>query len=426
MAHVARLISGCRQSFQTVLQRNAGVVGTVPVRHLNLQEYQSKKLMQQYDVNVQKFMVADDAQQAVQQGKDLDVREIVLKAQILAGGRGKGTFSSGLKGGVHLTKNPNDLGPLVEQMLGAKLTTKQTPKDGVLVKKVMVAEALDIERETYLAILMDRGMMGPVLIGSPAGGVDIEEVADKTPELIFKEPIDIFVGITDEQAVTMAKNLDFKGDLIRVAADQIKNLYKLFLGVDATQVEVNPFGETDDGRVVCFDAKINFDDNAEFRQKEVFAMDDMTEADPKEVLAAEHNLNYISMDGNIGCLVNGAGLAMATMDIIKLHGGEPANFLDCGGGVGESQVFEAFKLISSDENVKAILVNVFGGIVDCSIIANGITSACRGMDLKVPLVVRLAGFNVEKATNILNDSGLPIKIASDLEDAAKKAVSCLN
>ncbi|XP_071479118.1 succinate--CoA ligase [GDP-forming] subunit beta, mitochondrial-like [Diadema antillarum] len=426
MANVTRAFVRCRNSLKTLLQANVAVASVAPVRHLNLQEYQSKKLMQQYDVTVQKFRVADEAQQAVQQGKELDVHEIVLKAQILAGGRGKGTFSSGLKGGVHLTKNPDDLGPLVEQMIGSKLVTKQTTKDGVLVKKVMVAEALDIERETYLAILMDRGMMGPVIIGSPAGGVDIEDVAEKTPELIFKEPVDINIGVTDEQALRMAENLEFKGDLITVAADQIKNLYKLFLGVDATQVEVNPFGETPDGRVVCFDAKINFDDNAEFRQKEVFAMDDQTEADPKEVQAALHNLNYISMDGNIGCLVNGAGLAMATMDIIKLHGGEPANFLDVGGGVGEKQVFEAFKLISSDDKVKAILVNVFGGIVDCSTIANGITAACRGMDLQVPLVVRLAGFNVDKARNILKESGLPITTAEDLEDAAIKAVACLN
>lgn len=381
--------------------------------------------MSDYDVYVQKFKVAENGKDAVKFAKDLNVHEIVMKALILAGGRGKGTFSSGLKGGVHLTKNPDDLGPLVDQMVGYKLVTKQTPKDGVQVTKVMVAEALDIERETYLAIVMDRDFMGPVVVGSPQGGMDIEEVAEKTPELIYKEPVDIFKGMTDEQAMRLAGNLLFKGDLQREAANQILNLYKLFCGVDATQVEINPFGETPDGRVVCFDAKINFDDNAAFRQKRIFEMEDTSESDPREIEAARHNLNYIGMDGNIGCLVNGAGLAMATMDIIKLHGGEPANFLDVGGGVQEHQVFEAFKLLSSDETVKAILVNVFGGIVDCAIIANGITSACREMGLKLPLVVRLAGYNVEAASKILEESGLPIQTAQDMDTAAQKAVASL-
>ncbi|PIK40894.1 putative succinyl-CoA ligase [Apostichopus japonicus] len=388
----------------------AQALSAIPARWLNLQEHHSKELMAKYGVTVQRFKVADTPHDAVQVGKDLKAKELVLKAQILAGGRGKGTFSSGLKGGVHLTKNPDDLGPLVEQMIGHKLKTKQTPGDGVLVQKVMVAQALDISRETYLAILMDREKMGPVIVGSPEGGVDIEEVAEKTPELIFTEAIDITAGIQDEQAMRMADNLKFTGPLQRVAADQIKNLYQLFLAVDATQVEVNPFGETPDGEVVCFDAKINFDDNAKYRQEEVFALDDKTEGDEREKMAEIHNLNYIGMDGNIGCLVNGAGLAMATMDIIKLHGGEPANFLDVGGGVQEKQVLEAFKLISSDTKVKAILVNVFGGIVDCSTIANGITSACRQMELKVPLVVRLAGLNMEKASKILKESAFPSKL----------------
>uniref|UniRef100_A0A8C9SW63 succinate--CoA ligase (GDP-forming) n=1 Tax=Scleropages formosus TaxID=113540 RepID=A0A8C9SW63_SCLFO len=344
----------------------------------------------------------------------LDAKEIVLKAQILAGGRGKGVFNSGLKGGVHLTKDPAVVGELANKMLGFNLTTKQTPKEGVKVKTVMVAEALDIARETYFAILMDRSCNGPVMVGSPQGGVDIEEVAAKTPELIFKEVIDIFEGVRDEQALRMAVNLGFKGPLERQAADQIKKLYDLFLKVDATQVEVNPLGETPEGRVVCFDAKINFDDNAEFRQKDVFAMEDMTESDPTEMEAAKYDLKYIGLDGNIACFVNGAGLAMATCDIIDLHGGKPANFLDLGGGVKENQVYQAFKLLSADPKVEAILVNIFGGIVNCAIVAKGITKACRELELKVPLVVRLEGGypgmgHVSVGKHLKEDAGLEVK-----------------
>uniref|UniRef100_A0A8C5D8G8 Succinate--CoA ligase [GDP-forming] subunit beta, mitochondrial n=1 Tax=Gouania willdenowi TaxID=441366 RepID=A0A8C5D8G8_GOUWI len=398
---------------------------STPRRWLNLQEYQSKKLMQESGVAVQRFYVADSASEAQEAAKRLDAKEIVLKAQILAGGRGKGVFDSGLKGGVHLTKDPVVVGELAKQMLGFNLTTKQTPKDGVKVNTVMVAEALDISRETYFAILMDRAYNGPVMVGSPQGGMDIEEVAASTPELIFKETIDIIEGLQEEQALRMASNLGFKGSLQRQAADQIKRLYDLFLKVDATQVEINPLGETPEGQVVCFDAKINFDDNAEFRQKAVFAMDDMTESDPTEMEAAKWDLKYIGLDGNIACFVNGAGLAMATCDIIDLHGGKPANFLDLGGGVKERQVYEAFKLLSADPKVEAILVNIFGGIVNCAIIANGITKACRELELKVPLVVRLEGTNVHEAKRILSESGLPITSANDLDDAAQKAVAAI-
>ncbi|XP_064161139.1 succinyl-CoA ligase [GDP-forming] subunit beta, mitochondrial [Anguilla rostrata] len=386
------LLRGLRRaSTKFLLLEKSKLTRVNPIRWLNLQEYQSKKLMQDSGVAVQRFFVADTPADALEAAKRLNAKEIVLKAQILAGGRGKGVFDSGLKGGVHLTKDPAVVGDLASKMLGYNLTTKQTPKEGVKVKTVMVAEALDITRETYFAILMDRACNGPVMVGSPQGGMDIEEVAAKTPELIFKEVIDIFEGVQDDQAVRMAANLGFKGPLERQAADQIKRLYDLFLKVDATQVEVNPLGETPEGQVVCFDAKINFDDNAEFRQKDVFAMDDMTESDPTETEAAKYDLKYIGMDGNIACFVNGAGLAMATCDIIDLHGGKPANFLDLGGGVKESQVYQAFKLLTADPKVEAILVNIFGGIVNCAIIANGITKACRELELKVPLVVRLEG-----------------------------------
>uniref|UniRef100_A0A8C0YES2 Succinate--CoA ligase [GDP-forming] subunit beta, mitochondrial n=1 Tax=Cyprinus carpio carpio TaxID=630221 RepID=A0A8C0YES2_CYPCA len=395
-----------------------------PRRWLNLQEYQSKKLMQDSGVTVQRFFVADTASEALEAAKRLKAKEIVLKAQILAGGRGKGVFDSGLKGGVHLTKEPAAVGELAGKMLGFNLTTKQTPKEGVKVKTVMVAEALDISRETYFAILMDRSCNGPVMVGSPQGGVDIEEVAATTPELIFKEVIDIFEGVRDDQALRMAANLGFKGPLEKQVMESLK-IVNLSLKVDATQVEVNPLGETPEGQVVCFDAKINFDDNAEFRQKAVFAMDDTTESDPLETEAAKYDLKYIGLDGNIACFVNGAGLAMATCDIIDLHGGKPANFLDLGGGVKENQVYVAFKLLTADPKVEAILVNIFGGIVNCAIIANGITKACRELELKVPLVVRLEGTNVQEAKRILSESGLPITSASDLDDAAKKAVAAI-
>nr|KAF6311265.1 succinate-CoA ligase GDP-forming subunit beta [Myotis myotis] len=340
-----------------------------PRRWLNLQEYQSKKLMADNGVKVQRFFVVDTANEALEAAKKLNAKEIVLKAQILAGGRGKGVFSSGLKGGVHLTKDPKVVGQLAKQMIGYNLTTKQTPKEGVKVNKLMVAEALNISRETYFAILMDRSCNGPVLVGSPQGGMDIEEVAASSPELIFKEQIDIMEGIKDSQAQRMAENLGFLGPLKNQAADEIKKLYHLFLKIDATQVEVNPFGETPEGQV------------------------------------------------------NGAGLAMATCDIIFLNGGKPANFLDLGGGVQEAQVYQAFKLLTADPKVEAILVNIFGGIVNCAIIANGITKACRELELKVPLVVRLEGTNVHEAQRILGSSGLPITSAVDLEDAAKKAVA---
>ncbi|KAF6209355.1 hypothetical protein GE061_015102, partial [Apolygus lucorum] len=261
-----------------------------------------------------------------------------LKAQILAGGRGKGHFNTGFKGGVHITKDVSKVQPIIQQMLGNKLITKQTPKEGIEVKKVMIAESVDITRETYFSILMDRGWNGPVIMASPAGGMDIEKVAEETPHLIKTFPVDIFEGVTPEIATDVALFLNFEGDMREKAATEIKRLYDLFLNVDATQVEINPLAETSDGQVVSVDAKINFDDNANFRQKAIFQLDDKSETDPQEVKAAENNLNYIRLDGNIGCMVNGAGLAMATLDIIKLHGGQPANFLDVGGGVNESQL----------------------------------------------------------------------------------------
>lgn len=356
------------------------------------------------------------------------MNEYVIKAQILAGGRGKGTFKeNGFKGGVQLTKDPKKVGDLVINMLGNHLVTHQTTADGVLVQRVSVAEALDIAKETYIAFLMARQKEheGPVCVYSPQGGMDIEEVSAKSPDKIFQSFIDIHKGLEPEEALKIAKNLQFEEKYLEEAKQQILKLYNLFIKVDATQVEVNPFGQTPDGRIVCFDAKLSFDDNAQFRQKRIFDMGDTMESDPREVDAAQHNLNYIGLDGNIGCLVNGAGLAMATMDLIKLHGGEPANFLDVGGNVKEDQVQEAFRILNADKKVKAILVNIFGGIVNCATIANGIINASRNIKLTIPLVVRLEGTNAEEARRLLKESKLPITAATSLEDAARKAVECL-
>lgn len=391
---------------------------------ISLQEYQSKKLLEANGVNIQRFQMASTPEEAYEAGTNLlntIASELVIKAQILAGGRGKGIFSSGLKGGVKLTKDPKIAQDLANQMLNFKLETKQTKPGGVLVEKLMVAEALDISRETYFAILLDRNFDGPVMIGSPVGGMDIEEVAENQPDKMFKTIIDIKTGLTLEQATKMAKDLEFKGDKIPIAAEQIQKLYKLFTRLDITQLEINPFAETPDGRVICFDAKLNFDDNAEFRQKAIFKDQDLSETDPREVEAAKIGLSYIQMDGNIGCLVNGAGLAMATMDIITLNGGSPANFLDCGGNVTEKQVQQAFEILTSDSQVKSIFVNIFGGIVNCATVAKGIVNAMKTVNLKVPLIVRLQGTNMIEGNEVLKNSGLNIQSELDFERAAKKA-----
>lgn len=392
------------------------------VRRLNLLECHSKVLLQNYGVNVQKFVIVEDSVEAKDLQNKFKVNEYVVKAQILAGGRGLGHFDNGFKGGVHITDDPNKVFNIVDKMVGNKLITKQTPKDGIEVKKVMIAESVDIVRETYFSILMDRSWNGPVIIASPAGGTDIETVAHDTPHLIKTFPVDIYKGLTPELAIDVAVFLQFEGDLMEKAAQEVKRLYDLFVNVDATQVEINPLAQTGDGQIVSVDAKINFDDNAHYRQKAIFQLDDKSETDPQEIEAAENNLNYVRLDGNIGCMVNGAGLAMATMDIIKLHGGQPANFLDVGGGVNETQVRKAFEILTSDPNVKSILVNVFGGIVNCAIIANGIVGATKTLQLKVPLVVRLEGTNVSAGKKILLDSKLPITFAEDLDEAAQKVV----
>eukprot|EP00126_Sphaerothecum_destruens_P007854 Sdes_comp20015_c0_seq5m12709 len=392
------------------------------VRHLNLHEYQSKKLMESYKVNTQRFRVVDSSAQVATVMKEVSWDEYVIKAQVHAGGRGKGVFDNGFQGGVHLTKDLKEIPSIVTKMVGHRLVTKQTPSEGVQVNKVMIAQALDIARETYFAIVLDRAHSGAVMVGSPEGGVDIEEVAASSPEAIFKESIDVITGPTVEQLLKMSKNLGFTGEKQIAAADQMKNLYTMFENVDATQVEINPFGETPAGEVVCFDAKINFDDNASFRQRKIFQQRDLGEEDPREVAASKHNLNYIGLDGNIGCLVNGAGLAMATLDILSIYGGKPANFLDIGGGVTEEHVLHTFKIFKEDPQVKVIMVNVFGGIVDCSIIANGIIKGRKAVSLDLPIIVRLQGTNMTKARELIRESKAPIIMCETMDEAAEAAV----
>ena len=307
-------------------------------------------------------------------------------------------------------------------MLGQVLVTHQTGAEGRLVNQVLVAQGVDIAKEYYLAILMDRGTAAPVVIASTEGGVDIESVAEHTPEKIFREHVDPALGLQSYQARKVAQLLGFHGALNKPAAEVIANLFKLFLACDCSMVEVNPLVLTPDNRVLALDAKFNFDDNALYRHKDITAMRDVAEEDPREVEASRFGLNYIGLDGDIACLVNGAGLAMATMDIIKYHGGNPANFLDVGGGATEEQVTEAFKILVSDKNVKAILVNIFGGIMQCDIIARGIIGAVKAVNLPVPLVVRLEGTNVEAGKKLIQESGLPVITANDLTDAAVKVV----
>lgn len=360
-------------------------------RSLSLHEYLSMELLQEAGVSVPKGFVAKSSDEAYAIAKKLGSKDVVIKAQVLAGGRGKGTFTSGLKGGVKIVFSPEEAKAVSSQMIGQKLITKQTGAKGRICNQVLVCERKYPRREYYFAVTMERSFQGPVLIGSSQGGVNIEDVAAENPEAIVKEPIDIIEGIKKEQAVTLAKKMGFPSNIVDSAAENMIKLYNLFLKYDATMVEINPMVEDADGKVLCMDAKINFDSNSAYRQQKIFALQDWSQEDERDKDAADADINYIGLDGNIGCLVNGAGLAMATMDIIKLHGGTPANFLDVGGGATVQQVTEAFKLITSDKRVQAILVNIFGGIMRCDIIAQGIVMAVKDLEIRIPVVVRLQG-----------------------------------
>ena len=390
---------------------------------MNIHEYQAKQLFEKFKVPTPRGLPAATAAEAEAAAGELGGAGLVVKAQIHAGGRGKGTFKNGFKGGVHLVQSAAEAGEVAGKMLGQTLVTKQTGEAGKLVSKVLVAESVDIKHEYYLAILLDRGSSRPVVVASREGGMDIEEVAERSPEKIIRETVHPLLGLQAYQSRTIAKRIGLPSSQLNAFHKLLSALYTLYLKCDCSMVEINPLVETPDGRILALDAKFGFDDNALYRQKDIAAMRDLTEEDPRDVEASKFGLNYIGLDGSIACLVNGAGLAMATMDIIKLHGGEPANFLDVGGGASKDQVVAAFKLILSDPKVKAILVNIFGGIMDCNVIAEGIVAAAKEVGLSLPLVVRLQGNNFEAGKRTLEASGLRIESADDLTVAAKAVVA---
>jgi len=386
---------------------------------MNIHEYQAKKLLEKFDIPVPKGAVAlspAEIDNAINSVKDSPV--LVVKAQIHAGGRGKA-------GGVKVVKSIEDAKKEATAMFGKILVTHQTGPQGQEVKRVYIEQGSNIKKEYYLSAVLDRVTSRIVFMVSEEGGVEIEEVAAHSPEKLLKVGVDPATGIQGFHARKLAFFLKLQGDAQKEFIKLVFNLYKAFVELDASQVEINPLVETGEGKIVALDAKVNFDDNALYRHAEVMDLRDRDEEDPLELRASENSLNYVKMDGSIGCMVNGAGLAMATMDIIKLYGGEPANFLDVGGGATKERVTEAFKIILSDTNVKGILVNIFGGIMRCDIIAEGIVAAAKEVSLSVPLVVRLAGTNFELGKEILNNSGLKIIAANDLGDAADKIVKAI-
>jgi len=393
---------------------------------MNIHEYQARELFEKFGVATPKGKVASTPEEAEAIAREIGGDKVVVKAQIHAGGRGKGTFKNGFKGGVHLCKTPEEARDIAGKMLGQTLVTIQTGEEGRLVKKVFVAEAADIAKELYVAILLDRATSAPVIIASTEGGMDIEAVAEKTPEKIYRESVDPLLGLQPYQTRKIAAALGLTGKQASQGAKLIANLYKCFIQSDCSLVEVNPLVITPSGEVQALDAKFNFDDNALYRHPEIVALRDTDEEDPREVDASQYGLNYIGLDGNIACLVNGAGLAMATMDIIQHFGGSPANFLDVGGGATKEQVTAAFKIILADKNVKGILVNIFGGIMRCDIIAEGILAAVQETNLNIPLVVRLEGSNVDLGKKLIRESGLAVISADSLSEGAQKVVAAVN
>jgi succinyl-CoA synthetase beta subunit len=394
---------------------------------MNIHEYQAKDLLRKFGVAVPRGKVAYTPAEAETAAKELGGPVWVVKSQIHAGGRGAGRFKDDPngKGGVRVVKSIDEVKANAAKMLGHVLVTKQTGPAGKEVKRVFIEEGADIKRELYLSMLIDRATSRITIIASTEGGMDIEEVAAKHPEKILTIAIDPAAGLQGHHCRTVAYGLKLEGDQVKSATKLLQGLYKAFLELDASLLEVNPLIVTGKGEVVALDAKMNFDDNALYRHPDVEQLRDEDEEDPTELEAAKYSLNYVKLDGNIGCMVNGAGLAMATMDIIKLYGGAPANFLDVGGGATKERVTAAFKIILSDPNVEGILVNIFGGIMRCDVIAEGVVAAAREVALHVPLVVRLEGTNVELGKKILAESGLPILSADNLADAAEKVVKAV-
>ena len=385
---------------------------------MKIHEYQGKDILRKFNVPVPDGKVAFAAPEARKIAEELGGGTVVVKAQIHAGGRGKG-------GGVKLAKNPNEAEEIAGKILGMKLVTHQTGPEGKIVKRILVEQGLAIERELYAGIVLDRAKSQLVFMVSTEGGVEIEKVAAETPDKILKEWIDPAVGLMPFQARKLAFGLGLVGDQFKNGVKFLTALYKAYIAVDASLAEINPLVVTKDGRVLALDAKINIDDNALFRHKDIIELRDFDEEEPLEVEASKYDLNYIKLDGDVGCMVNGAGLAMATMDLIKLAGGEPANFLDVGGGASAETVENGFKIILGDPNVKAVLINIFGGIVRCDRVATGVVGAAKKIGVDVPMIVRLAGTNAEQAAQILNESGLKFLVANSFQEAAQRVVEAL-
>ena len=382
---------------------------------MKIHEYQAKELLKKFGVPVPRGTVARSIEEAHQAAKELGTEIVVVKAQIHAGGRGKG-------GGVKLAKSPEEAKKVAGEILGMNLITHQTGPEGREVRVLLIEEGLPIDKEFYLGIVLDRASGRPVFMASSAGGMDIEQVAADTPEKIVKETIDPAVGFRSFQARKLAFSLGLPAELIGQAVKFMQSLYTAYEQLDASLMEINPFLLTKDKRLIALDAKVNFDDNAMFRHKDFLDLRDLNEEEPLEIEASKFDLNYIKLDGNIACMVNGAGLAMATMDIIKLAGGEPANFLDVGGGASQERVEAAFRILLADENVKAVLINIFGGIVRCDMVARGVVEAARKLGIQVPVVVRLEGTNVEEGQRVIRESGMNFTVASGMKDAAEKVV----
>ncbi|XP_018333540.1 succinate--CoA ligase [ADP-forming] subunit beta, mitochondrial-like [Agrilus planipennis] len=414
-------VSLLSKTIPVFLQKKLGPL-CYQIRNLNVHEHISYTLLREYGIPVPNFGVATTKDEAKKIAQGLKTNDLVVKAQVLTGGRGKGTFKNGYKGGVQLVKSPDEVAAAAEKMLGQLLVTKQTGAAGRICNKVMVTERKYQKKEYYIAVMMERSFNGPVIIASSEGGVEIEEVAAKNPGAIMYEPIDYAKGLQKSQAEKVIKKLGLEKQMDSTLK-LLDNMYKLFKEKDALLIEINPYAEDKEGKYYALDAKFNFDDTAFYRQKDLFSKRDWSQEDMREVQAAKYDLNYIALDGSIGCMVNGAGLAMATMDIITLHGGVPANFLDVGGGATKEAVTEAFKIITTDPKVKCIYVNIFGGIMRCDIIAEGIVAAMKELKMSQPIVCRLQGTNAEAASKIISQSGLKIEAENDLDKAAKSAVS---